>query len=99
MCLTGLDYCSTLGYGPSIAFLAAGLLSPLATLLLMAFTFFTAIPTYRRVVEESPHGEGSISLLTYYKGWEGDIPTLTREILRRAEPDSNQCPLVYVGGP
>lgn len=78
MCLTGVDYFSTLGYQPSIAYENAGLLAPIATIVLVLITLLGALPIYRYVATRSHTGQGSIGMLSrLVSGWPGKILVLT----------------------
>ncbi|XVQ89697.1 hypothetical protein ACQP2K_20470 [Microbispora siamensis] len=122
MCLTGLDYFSTLGYQPGIAVLAAAdasefltelrvrgeeryghrilrlesssIPNALAALLLYVRDRFRKLPhIYFHWAEENPVA----AMLRYLVFGVGDVPAMTREILREADPDPERRPRVRVG--
>ncbi len=77
MCLCGVDYFSTLGYQPSIAFEGAGTLAPVATLILVLVTLLGALPIYCHVAGETPDGVGSVGMIErMFIGWTAKLAVL-----------------------
>jgi len=77
MCLCGVDYFSTLGYQPSIAFEGAGTIAPVATLILVLVTLLGALPIYCHVAGETPDGVGSVGMIErMFSGWTAKIAVL-----------------------
>jgi hypothetical protein len=77
LCLIGLDYFSSLAYQPSIAFEAAGLAAPFATVIVVLVTFLGAFPVYLYVAGRSTTGQGGFALIERsVPGWRGKLTIL-----------------------